>query len=96
MSNKQVLVNGVLESINDLRSVFVGHSHFKKVIKFGKFVEIFHCCMTRLTNTNLGVFIQYSIQCQYSRTILRNNNMKQSLFKKHSKFQKFDQILYYC
>ena len=29
MSNKQVLVYGVLESINDLRSIFVGHIHYE-------------------------------------------------------------------
>ena len=38
--------------------------------------------MTRLGNTNFGVFIQY----HYTRTILRNKNMGQSLFKKYSKF----------
>ena len=90
MSNKQVLVYGVLESTNNLRSVFEGHIYFKKLMKFRKFIEIFHCCMTRLRNTNLGVFIQ----CQYTRTILRNKNMGQSLFKKHSKFQNFDEIFY--
>ena len=46
--------------------------------------------MTRLRNTNFDVFIQ----CQYTRTILRNENMGQSLFKKYSKFQKFGEILY--
>ena len=76
----------VLESRNDLRSVFVGHIHFKKLTKFRKFIEIFHCCMTRLRNTNLGVFIQ----CQYTRTILRNKNMGQSLFKKHHQTQEFE------
>ena len=85
MSNKQALVYGVLESANDLRSVFVRHSHFKKPTKFRKFIELFHCCMTRLRNTNMGVFMQ----CQYTRTILRNKNMGQSQFKKHSKFQNF-------
>ena len=69
MSNKQVLVYGVLESTNDLRSVFVGHIHFKKLTKFRKFIETFHCCMTRLRNTNLGVFIQ----CQYRRTTLSSS-----------------------
>ena len=34
------------------------------------------------------------MQCQYTRTILKNKNIGQSLFKKHSKFQKFDEILY--
>ena len=62
MSNKQVLVYGVLESTNDLRSVFVGHIHFEKLIKFHKFTEIFYCCMTRLRSTNLGVFVQRNTQ----------------------------------
>ena len=47
--------------------------------------------MTRLGNTNLSIFIQ----CQYLTTILRNKNMGQSLFKKHSQFQSFDEIFYY-
>ena len=63
MSNKQVLVYGVLESTNDLRSVFVGHIHFKKIMKFRKFIEIFHCCMTSLSNTNLGGFL-YNVNTQ--------------------------------
>ena len=88
MRNKQVLVYGMLESTKDLRNVFVGHIHFKKTMKFRKFIEIFHCCMTRLRDTNLGVFIQ----CQYTRTILRNKTMRQSLFMKHSKFQNFHEI----
>ena len=41
MNNKQVLVYGLLESTNDVRSIFVGHIHFKRLIKFRKFVEIF-------------------------------------------------------
>ena len=61
MSNKQVLNYAVLESINGLRSAFVGHIHF--------------------------------IQCQHTRTISRNENMGQSLFKNYSKFQKFDEML---
>ena len=36
MSNKQVLVYGVLELTNDLRRVFVRHIHFKKLMKFRK------------------------------------------------------------
>ena len=39
---------------------------------------------------NLSVFIQ----CHYTRTISNNKNMRQSLFKKHSKFQNFDEIFY--
>ena len=66
----------------------MGQRNFKKPIEFHNFSEIFYCGMNRLRNTNLGVFIQ----CQYTRTILRNKNMGQSLFKKHSKFQNFDDM----
>ena len=41
MNNKQVLVYEVLESTNDLRSMFVVHINFKKLMKFWKFIEIF-------------------------------------------------------
>ena len=34
MNNKHVLVYGVLEPANDLRSIFVGHIHFKMLTKF--------------------------------------------------------------
>ena len=50
MNNKQVLVYGVLESTNDLRNVFVVNIHFKKLVKFRKFINIFQGCMTRLRN----------------------------------------------
>ena len=46
--------------------------------------------MNRLRNTSVSVFIQG----QYTRTILRDKNMKQSLFKKHSKFESFNEIFY--
>ena len=42
MSNKQVLVYGLLELTNDLRSILVGHIHFKKLMKFRKGIEVFH------------------------------------------------------
>ena len=45
--------------------------------------------MTRLRNANLDI----CIGCQHTRIILRNENMEQSLFKKYSKFQKFDEVL---
>ena len=67
----------------------MGQSLFKKHSKFQNFDEKFCCGITRLRNTSFGVFIQ----CQYTRTILRNKNTGQSLFKKHSKFQNFDEII---
>ena len=42
--------------------------NFKRHFEFRSFIEIFCCGMTRLRKTELGVFIQ----CQYTRTILRN------------------------
>ena len=68
----------------------MGQSLFQKHSKFQNLDEIFYCDMTRLRNTNLGVFIQ----CRYTRTILRNKNMGQSLIKKHSKFLNLDEIFY--
>ena len=64
--------------------------NIKKPFESNGFSEIFYCGMTRLRNTSLVVFIQ----CQYTRTILRNKNIEQSLFKKHSKFQNFGEIFY--
>ena len=63
---------------------------FKKPFEFNSFNEMFYCGMTRLRNTNLGVFIKQ----KHTRNILRNEIMGQGLFKKYSKFQKFDEI--YC
>ena len=64
----------------------MGQCTFKKPFEFHNFSEIFYCGMTRLRNMKLSVFIL----CQYTRTILRNKNMGQSLIKEHSKFQNFD------
>ena len=50
MNNKQVLVYGLLESKNDLRNIFVEQIHFIKLMKFRKFIEIFHCFLTRPKN----------------------------------------------
>ena len=68
----------------------MGQRNFKKHFKINNFSEIFYCGMTRLRNTILSVFMQ----CQHTRTILKNKNMGQSLFKKHSKFQNFYEIFY--
>ena len=57
----------------------MGQCNFKKHFKSHSFSEKFNCDMTRLRNTTLDVFIQ----CQYRRTILRDKNMGQTLFKKH-------------
>ena len=54
----------------------MGERNFKKPFEFNSFREIFYCGMGRLRKTNLGVLIQ----CQYIRTILRNENMGQNLF----------------
>ena len=49
----------------------MGQSLFKKHSKFQNSDEVFSRGMTRLRNTNLGVFIQ----CQYTRTISKQKNM---------------------
>ena len=53
----------------------MGHCNFKKPFEFNSFSEILYPGMTRLMNMNLDVFIQ----CQYTRTILRNKNIGQSV-----------------
>ena len=57
----------------------MGQCNFKKHFKPHNFSEKFNCDMTRLRNTTLDVFIQ----CQHTRTILRDKNMGHTLFKKH-------------
>ena len=57
MNNKQGLVYGLLASTRGLRSIFVGHIHLKKLMKFRKFTEIFHYCLTRLRNIKKIVLI---------------------------------------
>ena len=61
----------------------MGQRNFKKPFEFHNFSEIFYCGISRLRNTNLDVFIQ----CQHTRTILRNGNMGQNLFKRYSKIR---------
>ena len=41
MNNKHVLDYGLLESTNYLGSIFVGHSHFKKVRNVEKLLKYF-------------------------------------------------------
>ena len=61
---------------------------FKKHSKFQNFDEIFYSGMTRLRNTNLDVFIQF----QYTISISRKKNMRQSMLKKHSNFLIFHKV----
>ena len=66
----------------------MGQINFEKPFEFSSFSEIFYHGMTRLRSTSLLVFIQ----CQYTISILKKNNMGENLFKKYSKFQTFDEI----
>ena len=68
----------------------MGQSPLKKHSKFQNFDETFYCGMTRLRNTSLN----FSIQCQYTRAILKKKNMGHSLLKKHSKFLIFHKDFY--
>ena len=56
----------------------MGQRNFKKPFEF--YSLLWH---GKTQEHNLSVFIQ----CHYTRTISSNKNMRQSLFKKHSKFQ---------
>ena len=56
MNNEKLLTYELLESTNDLRGILVGHIHFKRLMKFREFIEIFHGCLTRLRNKKLGYF----------------------------------------
>ena len=89
MNNKQVLVYGMLEKTNDLRRIFVGHILFKKLMKFRKFIEIFHCCLTRLSNKKWFLLF----------ILLDKNHVKENIgqrsFKKHLKFQDFVEIYFF-
>ena len=58
-------------------------SLFNKHSKFESFNEIFYCDMTRLRNTNLDVFIQ----CQYTRTIIRNKNIDRVCLRNNQNFK---------
>ena len=91
MNNKQVLVYRPLDSTNDLRSVFVEHIHFKKLMKDRKFVEIFHCCMTRLWNNKYEISFKSYL---FIRTALRKENMGQRNLKKPLEFHSFNEIFY--
>ena len=60
----------------------MGQRLLKKHSKFQYFIE-----------ARLGSGTRFYVStCQYTRTILRNENVGQSLFKKYSKSQKFDEF----
>ena len=90
MNNKQVPVYRLLGSTNDLRSIFVGHIYFKKLMIFRKFIEIFRCCITRLKNKKYVFFQSYLL----IRTTVRKKNMGQLLFKKPFESHNFSEMFY--
>ena len=65
MSNKQVLVYGVLESTNNLRSDFVGHIHFKKLIKFRKIYWNIPLLHDQTQEHEFGCFYRMSVHKNY-------------------------------
>ena len=83
MGSKQVLVYGLLELTNDLGSIFVGHIHFKKLMKFQKFLGIFQYCWP-----------DSETRQKVSFNLLRKENKGQRNFKKHFKLHKFSEIFY--
>ena len=91
MNNKQSTRLWIVKvSTNDLRSIFVGHIHFKKLMKFRKFIQMFHCWLTRLRNKKLGFFYSYLM----IRNTIRKENMGQRSFKKRFKFHNLSEIFY--
>ena len=38
--------------LKDLKGIFVGQTHFKKLLTFQNFIEILHCCMTENKKTS--------------------------------------------
>ena len=70
----------------------MGQSLFKKHSKFQTFDEILYCDMTRLRNTILN----YCGLCRYMKVIKSNKVVRQSLFKNHLKFEKFNiQLIFF-
>ena len=67
----------------------MGQRKFKKPFELCSFSEIFYCGMIRLRNTNWDVFIQ----CEYTKSVYRNETMGQSVFKNIQNFQNL--IKYY-
>ena len=66
------------------------HVLFKKLMKFQQFLEIFHCCLTRLRNKKKGFFLS----CLLIRTTSRKESTGQRNFQKHFKFHNFSEIFY--
>lgn len=90
MSSIQMLVYGFLESKKCSKNISTGHKFFKKFLKFQNFIEIFHCCLTRLRNKKYDVSWSYL----FTTATLRNENMRQTNFKKLFKFHNFREIFY--
>ena len=78
MSNKQVIAYGVLVSTNDLRSIFVGHVHFKELMKY--FTVAWRDPGTRS-------------KISFNR-IYKNQFIEEIHFKKPFEFHSFSKIFY--
>ena len=72
------------------KNISTGHKFFKKFLKFQNFIEIFHCCLTRLKNKKYDLSSSYL----FTTATLRNENMRQTNFKKLFKFHNFREIFY--
>ena len=68
----------------------MGHIQIKKHMKCQKFIEIFHCCITRIRNKKHDFFESYL----FITTTLRKENMGQLNFKKPFEFHSFSDIFY--
>ena len=94
-NNKQVLIFGELVSTNGLQCVFVGHIHLNNLIKIENLLK--HFAIYRPDAGELKISFN-RFGCSYTLSIhknhLTNKNLRQRLFKKHLKFQKFDETFY--
>ena len=70
----------------------MGQVNFKKLLIFPNFIEIFHCCITRLMSKKKNVSWPYLL----IRITLRKKNMEKPNFKKLLKFPNFLAVFQFC
>ena len=73
-----------------LRKKNMGQRLFEKYSKFQNFDELCYCGMTKNTILN------YCVLCWYMKANKLKKIVRQSIFKNHLKFQKFNFKIFYC
>ena len=89
MNNKQVLVYGLLESTNYLRSIFGTHP-FQKTYEISKM----YWNISLLLDQAQEQEIRFLLIIFIDKTTLRKENMGQRNLMKHFKFRDFSEIFY--